>query len=83
MQVITKQNNSETKTLPCTMGVLVKVYGRTILDSTMDSIIKIEMADRVNNEVLSNPIITVYDKNIKVFEGDVYQFLKRISNGKA
>jgi len=65
------------------MGALIKVYGKTISETTMDSILRIEMADRVNNEVLSNPIITVYDKNIKVFEGDVYKFIKRISNGKA
>jgi hypothetical protein len=83
MQVITKQNNSETKTLPCTMGALIKVYGKTISETTMDSILRIEMVDRVNNDALSNPIITIYNKNAKVFEGDVYQFLKQISNGKA
>ena len=78
MQVIVNHLTAEKKTIPCNAAKLVKVYGETMATIHKDNILEIEVIDKLNGEVLSNPIIQVFDKGKIAFSGDLYYFLKRL-----
>ena len=78
MQVIINHNNQQKKTLPCTAGKLVKVYGETVAAIHKDNILEVEFIDNNNGTVLSNPIVRVYDKGQVIFNGDAYSFISKL-----
>ena len=77
MQVIINHNNQQKKTLPCTSGKLVKVYGETVATIHNENILEVEFIDN-NGTVLSNPIVRVYDKGHLIFNGDAYSFIDKL-----
>ena len=78
MQVIINHNNQQKKTLPCTSGKLVKVYGETVSTIHNENILEVEFIDNNNGTVLSNPIVRVYDKGQLIFNGDAYSFIDKL-----
>ena len=81
MQVEIKQNGDGKKTIPCDNASLIKVYGKTVQETDRKNILRIEMKDKNKDGFMSNPIISIYDKEILLFSGDVFQLVKKISNG--
>lgn len=78
MQAKIKLNNTEDKILPCESGMLIKVYGKTQLEAVKDNILQISMVDKVNGQVVPNPIIKVTDKGQIIFLGDAYSFIAKL-----
>jgi hypothetical protein len=84
MQVEIKQNGDGKKTIPCDNASLIKVYGKSIQETDRKNILRIEMKDKNKDGFLSNPIISIYDKENLLFSGDAFALIKKLggNNGE-